>query len=126
MLCLLGGRVVREYGTTDDCWMCVVASPPAMVPERGGAGEDEDEDEEEDVLRGAARAAGAGGGGGGGAGPGGRGRGGGRARGSRQNKFCTEQQSSFLQYLYLCHIVQNDQSTWKKLRSKDELISSPL
>ena len=72
MLCLLGGRVVREYGTTDDCWMCVVASPPAMVPERGGAGEDEDEEEEEDVLRGAARAAGAGGGGGGGAGPGGR------------------------------------------------------
>ena len=35
-------------------------------------------------------------------------------------------ESSFLQYLYLCHIVQNDQSTYKKLRSSQDLISSPL
>jgi len=113
------------YGTTDDCWMCVVASLPAMVPERGGAGEDEEEEEEEeeDILRGAARAAGQAAGAGAGRGPG---AGAGPGPGSRQNKFCTEQQSSFLQYLYLCHIVQNDQSTYKKLRSKDELISSPL
>ena len=59
------------YGTTDDCWMCVVASLPAMVPERGGAGEDEEEEEEEeDILRGAARAAGQAAGAGAGRGPG--------------------------------------------------------
>ena len=59
------------YGTTDDCWMCVVPSPPAVAPGRGDAGEDDEEEEEEeeeeekDILRGAARAAGAGSGGGG-------------------------------------------------------------
>ena len=36
------------YGTTDDCWMCVVPSPPAVAPGRGDAGEDEEEEEEEE------------------------------------------------------------------------------
>ena len=57
------------YGTTDDCWMCVVPSPLAVAPGRRDAGEDDEEEEEEeeekDILRGAARAAGAGSGGGG-------------------------------------------------------------
>ena len=50
-----------------------MASLPAMVPERGGAGEDEEEEEEEeeeDILRGAARAAGQAAGAGAGRGPG--------------------------------------------------------
>ena len=36
------------YGTTDDCWMCVVPSPPAVAPGRGDAGEDDDDEEEEE------------------------------------------------------------------------------
>ena len=85
------------YGTTDDCWMCVVASLPAMVPERGGAGEDEEEEEEEeeDILRGAARAAGQAAGAGAGRGPG---AGAGRGPGPAADKISFAQNSNLRFY----------------------------
>ena len=88
------------YGTTDDCWMCVVASPLAVAPERGDAGEDEEEEEEEeeeDILRGAARAAGAGGGGGG------RGRGCGLRRGTADKSFAQNSNLRFYKFIPLSY-----------------------